>query len=599
MKHHKLSATAVLLALCLVLGSCGSAQPSTTAAAETTAEPTTEAPATTAEPTTEEPMTKEPTTEEPTTEEPTTEEPTTEEPTTEEPETEPAPEPITIEPAVLVDGDPIKVTARSFYQTEDAQGLALTIRNNTDSEFALCCSNFIINNFMFTEPAAIRVPANSSVYDELTVSTADLAARGISAIGRMEIDFKVIDPETGETVYNPTLLEVKTSCFEEAGEADALSGTELYNDNGVQIVLANVELLDTGASRVDLFVDNTSASDITLVGEKVLVNGRLLEAPICSTVCAGKKALASFTVTYHNKEKLGIGEVPDTLELALKARDAGDWKLLFETGTMTAAVSGSEPVYDTEAEADSKFVAEEVILDAEGIKVTAQGYLTSETQGKGLRLLIENGTEKDIRFLLDCAVVNDYTMDNCGFMVPVSAGASRTVDFFFDQDMLDIIGITEIGTVDLYFTAQDAETFEVLKAFDPVTVKTASAEKVEIISEKKGVEIYNDRKLQVIVIGYSFNENAGAKLYLWVKNSADGGVVLNPVSVRVNNTYVLGLGDILVKPGKMAVGTVTVTASEITSHAIREFHGMVFSSEVYGEDGKYQFTTLYGGIELD
>ena len=197
MKHSTHAFTAVLLIFCMLLCSCGGKAPETESAATTQAS----AEATTAEV---------PTTAEPSTEETTAAPQTTEEPVTEAP-TEPAAEPITIESAVLVDDEPIKITARGFHQSEEAQGLNLTIQNNTDRELALCCSSLIINDYMFTEPAAIRVAANNSAYDELTVSSEELLARGISEIAKMEIDFKVIDPETGETVDNPLLLAVKTS----------------------------------------------------------------------------------------------------------------------------------------------------------------------------------------------------------------------------------------------------------------------------------------------------------------------------------------------------------------------------------------------------
>ena len=597
MKHPKYSVLAVLLIICLLLGSCGGAAPSTAEepAVSTTAaseEPTTEVP------TTEEPTTEEPTTEEPTTEEPTTEAPTTEEPTTEE-ETEPAADPITIEARDLINTEEISVAANSFYQDEAHQGLNLSLSNRTDKEIALCCTALIINDYMFTEPAAIRIPAGITKYSEILVSTEDLLARGIAEIGQMEIDFKVIDPATGETICNPDPEIIQTSCFDGTGEAAALEGTELYHDNDVLISLVDTVLLDTGATRVNLFVDNASAADITLVGEKVKVNGRLLEAPICTTVCAGRKALCSFVVTYRSKEKLDIGEVLDTLELSLLARDAGDWKLLFKSGTLTADISGSLPSYGGDAKADSKFVPDELIIDEQGIKVTTKGFVTDETRGFGLKLQVENMTDKALRFLLDCAVVNDYVLDNCGLTLTVGSAQSETAVVYFDPDSLDLIGIDKIGTIDLYCSIQDPESFVLLHRFDAVTVNTAAAEEITVIDEKKGVEVYNENDLNVVVIGYSFSEAAGARLYLWVKNSSDKAMVLNPVGVKVNDTGVLSLGDIVVKPGKMAIGAVTVPGSEITSHAIQEFRGMVFSSEVYDEEGNHLFTTHYGGLHFD
>ena len=599
MKHSTHAFTAVLLIFCMLLCSCGGKTPETESAAASQAS----AEATTAEvPTTLAPSTQA------STEEATTAPQTTEEPTTEAP-TEPAPEPITIEPAVLVDDEPIKITARGFHQSEEAQGLNLTIQNNTDRELALCCSSLIINDYMFTEPAAIRVAANNSAYDELTVSSEELLARGISEIAKMEIDFKVIDPETGETVDNPLLLEVKTSCYDSMSSKTDWDGPVLYDDNDLRILLAGTETLETGGSRIDLYLENHAEKDISLVGENVTVNGRVLEAPFLSTVAAGKKALASLTISRSSKEKLNITGELDTVELSLLARDAGDWKVLFDTGAMTAEVSGKAPVFDGMDNTDSSYIPEKLILDEEGIKLQTLGYFTAaQTErdpskvnalGQGLKLKLENSSDKAVRFLIDTVVVDNYVLNGCGLTLKLDAGASTEAALFLDPDLLKLIGIEKFGTIELYCLTQDPESGEVLKRFDPVSVETSAVKDVEIIEEQKGAEVYNENNLQVVVIGYSFSENAGAKLYLWVKNTSDKTMVLTPVNVSVNKTPVLGFGDLNLKPGKMTIGTVIVPASEITSHAVQEFRGMIFASEVYDEAGNYQFTTLHGGVELN
>ena len=112
------------------------------------------------------------------------------------------------------------------------------------------------------------------------------------------------------------------------------------------------------------------------------------------------------------------------------------------------------------------------------------------------------------------------------------------------------------------------------------------------------MEIYNEKKLKLVVIGYSLSETNGVHLYLWAKNSSDKTMVLSPVNVKLNDIGVLGLGEITVLPGKMAVSTYTVPPVEVSSHGVTDFKGIVLNSEVCDTEGKLQFTTLYGGLKL-
>lgn len=582
--HSKYSVTAVLLALCMILCCCTGNLPETAsspeaetsaAQAETTAVPAeSESPSTVS--------------------------------------ADPVADPITITPSVLLDGESFAVTADSFYQSEGSQGLSLSIRNSTDREIALCCSALIINDYMFPEPAAIRIPADHTSVETLTVSVGELQARGISEIGNMEIDFKLIDPETGETVENPPLVDVRTSCFENMSSKTDWDGAVLYDSENLLIRFAGEQTLANGSSRIDLYLENNSETDITLLGEETTVNGRLLENAFLCSVSAGKKALSSINISRSSKEKLNLSDTTDSLELSLLARDSDTWEVLFSTGIMRAALTEDAPSFDGTEILDHAFLPESVMLDEEGIRVEVLGYFepaqedpessdssAAAARGQGLKLLVENDSENAVRFLIDAVAADDYLLGGCGLTLNLDAGASAETALFLDPDRLDLIGTDKIGTLKLYCLIQNPDTLETLRRFDPVTIETAAAESAQSTEPLQGAEIYNDNDLQISVIGYSLTENIGIKLYLLIKNTSDQTVVLTPSGISVNNTSIVGHGHSIVTPGMTAVGIVTVPASEVVSHAVTEFRSMVFSAEVCDEDGNKLFTTPLSGIELN
>ena len=579
-RHFRLAA--LFLALSLMLGACGSAKPVSTEA-ETTPPATTEAPTTAV-----------PTTAEPTTEEPTTEEPTTEEPTTEEPR-----EPLTIEEYTLIDKDNVKVVIRDFAEDEEGAQINLSLANGTEKNIALCCTSLILNGYTMTEPAGIRLEPNSETDAALRFDRTVTDELGIAEIGSVIVNYKVIDTDTGEAVADPDAYEIKTSAFERMADSKDWEGRELYNENDVLILLTDVTETNTGGTCFKLYVENNTEKHFALVGVQAVVNGRRADISYLGIVNAGRKALTDLIVTKTAKDKYGIGDETDSLELCLEARDCSSWDLLFSTGDMFCDLSGSVPAFSDETEADTEFVSEKMLLEDDTLALACLGWLPADGHGPGLKLQISNKTDKDIRFRVDEVIADDYLMNNCGLIVPVTAGGTADAALYLDQDVLNLTGNTEFGTIVLGCSLQDGETHEALKALSAVTVETAAKERVTVADTAKGKTICNEKKLQIVAIAYTgYSETVGERLYLWVKNSSDKTMVLEPIYTKVNGSYMLGIGKLTVPAGKMTIGTYTVPARETARHGIAEFRSMIMNTLVYDADGKLQFTTLFGGIEV-
>ena len=580
-RHFRLAA--LFLALSLMLSACGPAKPSTTEAPETTLPETTEVP-----------TTAEPTTEEPTTEEPTTEEPTTEEPTTEEPR-----EPLTIEEHTLIDKDKVKVVIRDFVEDEEGAAINLSLSNGTEKNMALCCTSLVLNGYTMTEPAGIQLEPNSEADAELRIDRTATDELGITEIGSVIVDYKVIDTDTGATVLDPDAYEIKTSAFERMEDSKDWEGRELYNENDALILLTDVTETRTGGTCFKLYVENKTKKNFALVGVQAVVNGRRADISYLGIVNAGGKALTDLIVTKTVKDKFGIGDETDSLELSLEARDCSSWDLLFATGDMFCDLSGNAPTLSDEAEADTEFVPEKLLLEDDALALTCLGWLPADGHGPGLKLQISNKTDKDIRFRVDEVIADDYLMNNCGMIVPVTAGGTADAALYLDQEVLNLTGNTEIGTVVLNCSLQDGETHKVLKSLAAVTVETAAKERVKVADSAKGKTICNEKKLQIVAIAYTgYSETIGERLYLWVKNSSDKTLVLEPIYTKVNGSYMLGIGKLTVPPGKMTIGTYTVPARETARHGLAEFRSMIMNTLVYDTAGKLQFTTLFGGIEI-
>ena len=79
---------------------------------------------------------------------------------------------------------------------------------------------------------------------------------------------------------------------------------------------------------------------------------------------------------------------------------------------------------DAAAEDSSKgdiTIEEQVLVEQDGIKITALNYVRDDIWGDGIKVLIENDSEQDVMVGCDALIVNDYMIDDL-FGSEVAAG---------------------------------------------------------------------------------------------------------------------------------------------------------------------------------
>ena len=80
-----------------------------------------------------------------------------------------------------------------------------------------------------------------------------------------------------------------------------------------------------------------------------------------------------------------------------------------------------EPEQTEEPAAGLPAIAEQVLVDQNGVKITATGLEEDGIWGVGLKLLIENSTDQDLGISCDAVIVNNYMIANL-FSATVAAG---------------------------------------------------------------------------------------------------------------------------------------------------------------------------------
>ena len=196
--------------------------------------------------------------------------------------------------------------------------------------------------------------------------------------------------------------------------------------------------------------------------------------------------------------------------------------------TISAPTSDTLPRYT----APETPIAQQVIYEEQGIRITVKGMEEDTMIGTEIRILVENGTDRNIAFSGDLFVVNGITVP--GYLYAQAAAGTRTNDTIeLFADVLDSAGISSVGMIRGYDTRiVDTDSFETL-AMVPLELTTTHAGDGIYFYDESGVELYQERGITVIAQVVQ-EEFYGKTARLLVKNGTGKDIIVEAEHVSVN-----------------------------------------------------------------
>ena len=239
---------------------------------------------------------------------------------------------ITIEEAVIVEQEGIKITAKSFsYKGVFGPEIKLLIENDSSQPITVQARNTSVNGYMVDTMMSADVAAGKKANDTLTLSQDDLDAAGISTIADIEVVFHVFDANTWDTIFDSDKIRIETSAAEGFEYSFDDSGELAYSDANFEIVIKG---LSDGSSwlgpEVVIYICNNGDTDVTVQARDVSINGFMVESLFSCDVAAGKHAIDTVTFLSDDLEENGIESIED-IELAFHIFDMESWDTIVDT----------------------------------------------------------------------------------------------------------------------------------------------------------------------------------------------------------------------------------------------------------------------------
>lgn len=233
-----------------------------------------------------------------------------------------------------------------------------------------------------------------------------------------------------------------------------IAETVVYDENGIKITVTGIDNNSLFGKEIKFLVENSTDKNITVSGNTFIVNGVTLYGMMYIDVAAGKKANDTLTFMRTDLENAGISEIASVSAHDLHITDTDSFDTLYEI-----PLSIETSVSETYSQAIND--AGDVVFEQDGITVIAQ-VVTDSMWGNTVRLLVKNGTGKDVIVNAENISVNGFTITAWMYDV-VCKDTVRFCDLDLFSSGLKDNGIEEIEDVSFTIRVTEEETY------DPIT----------------------------------------------------------------------------------------------------------------------------------
>ena len=222
-------------------------------------------------------------------------------------------------------------------------------------------------------------------------------------------------------------------------------------------------------------------------------------------------------------------------------------------------------------------INETVLVDEEGVKITAKSLETGGLFGDEIKLLIENDSGKDLTFQCRNASVNGYMVETM-MSVDVANGKKANDSLTFMKADLNICEISTIADMEFSFHIFTSDDWETYLDTAQIQLKTSVADTYQYTFDDSGDLIYDDNGVKVVLKGMDSNISImGPSLIVYIENNTDKNITVQSQDVSVNGFMINTIFSADVVAGKHAIDTITFMNSELEENDIESIETVEIS----------------------
>lgn len=267
-----------------------------------------------------------------------------------------------------------------------------------------------------------------------------------------------------------------------------------------------------------------------------------------------------------------------------------------------ANYSNSEGTFSSKENSTVQFegnssIAEQVLFDQDGVKITA----TSLTSGENyyydakLNLLIENNTDRTIGVKVEDCAINGFIIYGSLFSEITSGKKANDSISFYESDLTQN-GISEIGEIQVSFEIFDYDSYDTIATSDLITIET-SAFGTTNNDQERGTVLYEQDGIVISYYGqFEKSEYGDYELSVLVENNTDKMVNVSIDDVSVNGFMNNGYLYSYLLPNTKENTTIEINDSDDEIDSIKEIS---FKIEVLDDNASYNDKVISDEITIN
>lgn len=228
-------------------------------------------------------------------------------------------------------------------------------------------------------------------------------------------------------------------------------------------------------------------------------------------------------------------------------------------------------------------IEQQVLLDRDGIVITAVEYVTDSIWGDGIKLLLENNTDKTVMVGCKALIVNNYMISDL-FASEIAAGKKANEVMYLSNSQLKAAGIESVGQVEMYFHVSDSESYDTIFDTDCITIQTSAFTTMDTTPNDMGTELYNANGIRIV--GKTVDEDSfwGTAILLYCENNSGQNANISVEEMSINGFMMNPLFYTEIYDGKMAIEDITVFSSDLEENGIEAIEEVELKFHIYNAE---------------
>ena len=224
-------------------------------------------------------------------------------------------------------------------------------------------------------------------------------------------------------------------------------------------------------------------------------------------------------------------------------------------------------------------VAETVLYEADGVKVTATGY-EDGWMGPEIKILVENDSSKNVLVTSASVSANGYMMPSAALYAEVAAGKKANEALTIMSSELDQSGIEMLAELQFYLQIQDPETWETITTSDLLTLTTSAAPYDQPVDDSGDV-LYDSDGIRIICKGLKQDIIWDGTVVFYMENNSGKEISVYAENVSVNGFMQdVGLWSDLRPSTKIIDGMSMIDLSDLEIENIDQIENIEFNLRI-------------------